>query len=273
MKKIKCSNCRTLNFEKVRICSNCRKAVSQSAGFTGHKNPNKTQFAKVGKIILNVLLLMGLGVGGFFGYQKYSEWSEEQRKIEIAKQEKQEITNFLEVNFEVDKYKYDRVDRLSFSENVMKIPKPFRIEPPELMILNTFPYSEKTTKKIDPKSLGKSSTTINTGSRLETLTTEKFTDPKEYKMSKVAKILGYKYSKNSIKELVCEVQVEAEILYSVFSNEEWKKQNNAPHSGKGKIILIRRNNKWELSAINISSGTGADISWYAETDHLVNKSQ
>lgn len=290
MKKVNCSNCGTLNYEKVTICSNCRKPVSKTNSFISQNTKRKAQspkkttsfdFQKIGKIVLNTLLLIGLGVGGYFGYQKYTQWAEEQKLIEITRKEEQEMANFTEVSFEADKSKYDRVDKSSFDAKVMTLPKPFRMEPPELIILNTFRFSEKTARKVDPRKIGSSLGQINSGIKGETAVgiVDIVSEPEAYQMSKVTKILGYKYSKNAKKELVCEVQVEAEILHSVFSDEKWKQKDNAPIAGKGKITLVRNNDKWDLNAINITGnvitipGYNCQINWYSETAHLGNNSQ
>jgi len=256
-----------LNFEKVRICAGCKKLFAPSGiqkKQTRGQSPS-SGLKKTAKIALLLLLLTGIGAGVFFGYPQFSAWLAERQRIEVAQKEEAEIDRFSRVTFDADVDSYGNV--------YLKLPTRFRVIPPDVETLNTFPYRDKAfgTKKLDKKS-GYTQPVYGPDGRISFGGEwTRYSKPQHVRMQRVSKVTKYSYSKNEMRQLIVEVD-----FVGVFQIIGGNTDCPVPRDpcifsylaeGTGQIQLIKTNDTWEFISVQGQTPfTTADVSWSKEND-------
>lgn len=294
MKKIKCSYCGVLNFNGVSACFNCKKPFSlsksgQRGNFT-YQNDNKSRLItleKIGKGICILLLVGIIGGAGVFGYIKYSDHLENQKKIELAEKEKKEIEDFKGLFFDPNTE--------SPAIAIAKLPTRFRIAPPDLDMINKFPFREKLVMKTKPEVIQQGYTapsyyggtvigrsgdaTFTTGGMTGGGNWAKFSSASESRMLKVKKITGYSYNKDSLNNLTIGVGFIGEFQYIVKNPESVRGCSDQRidciqsyiEEGYGSLTAAWVNDSWEIN--NVKGGVRHKFDWKKELMPNINKDQ
>ncbi len=248
MKKINCTYCGSLNFERVSVCFNCRKSVlptsiSKSNRKLNSISPIQSSNSKnTAKIIINITIILAIGVGVLFGYQKYAKFAKDRAEAE-------EIKQFTKLAF--------KNDPTSLDSNLKKLPTAFRVNLPDLDLLNTFPFKEKMVVKFAPKpyqvdvwqdhhtEIDFYGRVNNSGPRVTTQTA--YSSRLQRKVLSAQYIAGYRFSKNLKNQLVLDLRV----IVKVETLEERKDLCVNCQQIVRQTKLDRTNGNWEIISVKM----------------------
>lgn len=226
---------------------------------------------KAARLALALLVLIGVGSGGFVAYRKYSAFRDEERRLALAKKEEDEIKQFSPITFNADIYSYADISQ--------KLPARFRVAPPEPEALNAFPYREKVVGKLKSavKATGYRQPTYQKGRGLVGGGQwTNWSDPEEARMLSVRRILKYTYSKNAVRQLVVDVDFVG-VFQIIKAGDSCPGDRDACvysilTEGTGKLRVIRTGDGWEFDSVEGSCpNTRIIMKWNKDTDAVIER--
>jgi hypothetical protein len=207
------------------------------------------------KAIIGGLVLIIALTGSFFAYSKYVAAKQ-------AQKENEEIARFSSLTF--------RSQPEILAKAKLKLPTRFRIDPPELEFLKTFPFQENLVTRIGSKKEGTHYGPVGPliyserSGRLEQADTRTpiYSNSRIIRVSEPLSIDGYKYAKNEAGDLEVTTRALAalehieEIKADRYGNPGYVLRNR--REAYIRITTAWRDNRWMITSVTPEGTTGLE---------------